>query len=91
MRRARRRSSGHCSAARAAGASPTSLRATGRGATPRKNEVIDVAAAVLERPDGAFLLAQRPPGKVCEGYWEFPGGKVEPGEGCDFKNGFSGH
>lgn len=42
--------------------------------------VIDVAAAVLERPDGTFLLAQRPPGKVYAGYWEFPGGKVEPGE-----------
>jgi 8-oxo-dGTP diphosphatase len=42
--------------------------------------VIEVAAAVLERADGAFLLAQRPPGKVYAGYWEFPGGKVEPGE-----------
>ena len=42
--------------------------------------VVDVAAAVIERPDGSFLLAQRPPGKVFAGYWEFPGGKVEPGE-----------
>jgi 8-oxo-dGTP diphosphatase len=42
--------------------------------------VIEVVAAVLERPDGRFLLAQRPPGKVYAGYWEFPGGKVEPGE-----------
>jgi 8-oxo-dGTP diphosphatase len=42
--------------------------------------VVDVAAAVIERPDGGFLLAQRPTGKVYEGYWEFPGGKVEPGE-----------
>jgi 8-oxo-dGTP diphosphatase len=42
--------------------------------------VIEVAAAVLERADGAFLLAQRPAGKVYEGYWEFPGGKIEPGE-----------
>ncbi|HYX65227.1 MAG TPA: Nudix family hydrolase [Burkholderiales bacterium] len=42
--------------------------------------MIEVAAAVLERADGAFLLAQRPPGKVYAGYWEFPGGKVEPGE-----------
>ncbi len=41
---------------------------------------MDVAAAVIEHPDGRFLLAQRPPGKVFEGYWEFPGGKVEPGE-----------
>jgi len=42
--------------------------------------VVDVAAAVIEHPDGSFLLAQRPSGKVYEGYWEFPGGKVEPGE-----------
>ena len=42
--------------------------------------MIEVAAAVIERPDGTFLLAQRPPGKVYAGYWEFPGGKLEPGE-----------
>jgi 8-oxo-dGTP diphosphatase len=42
--------------------------------------VVEVAAAVIQRPDGSFLLAQRPPGKVYSGYWEFPGGKVEPGE-----------
>ena len=41
---------------------------------------IAVVAAVIERGDGSFLLAQRPPGKVYEGYWEFPGGKVEAGE-----------
>jgi 8-oxo-dGTP diphosphatase len=41
---------------------------------------VDVAVAVLLRPDGTFLLAQRPRGKVYAGYWEFPGGKVEPGE-----------
>jgi 8-oxo-dGTP diphosphatase len=41
---------------------------------------IDVAAAILIRPDGAVLLAQRPPGKVYPGYWEFPGGKLEAGE-----------
>ena len=42
--------------------------------------MIEVVAAVLERADGSFLLAQRPPGKVYEGWWEFPGGKVEVGE-----------
>jgi 8-oxo-dGTP diphosphatase len=42
--------------------------------------VIEVAAAVIQRADGAFLLAQRPAGKVYAGYWEFPGGKIEPGE-----------
>ncbi len=40
----------------------------------------EVAAAVIERPDGTFLLAQRPAGKPYPGYWEFPGGKIEPGE-----------
>ena len=45
------------------------------------SEVIEVAAAVILRADGSeFLLAQRPAGKVYAGYWEFPGGKVEPGE-----------
>ncbi|HYR33804.1 MAG TPA: Nudix family hydrolase [Burkholderiales bacterium] len=42
--------------------------------------MIEVAAAVIQRPDGRFLLAQRPQGKVYAGFWEFPGGKVEPGE-----------
>ena len=42
--------------------------------------MIEVAAAVIQRPDGRFLLAQRPAGKVYAGYWEFPGGKVEAGE-----------
>jgi len=42
--------------------------------------MVDVAVAVLERPDGAFLLAQRPRGRVYAGWWEFPGGKIEAGE-----------
>jgi 8-oxo-dGTP diphosphatase len=41
---------------------------------------VDVAVGVLLRPDGRFLLANRPPGKPYPGYWEFPGGKLEPGE-----------
>ena len=41
--------------------------------------VTRVAAAVIER-GGEVLLAQRPPGKVYAGYWEFPGGKLERGE-----------
>lgn len=44
------------------------------------NPITEVAAAVLTQPDGRVLLAQRPPGKPYAGYWEFPGGKVEPGE-----------
>jgi 8-oxo-dGTP diphosphatase len=41
---------------------------------------VNVAVAVLIRSDGAVLLAQRPRDKVYSGYWEFPGGKIEPGE-----------
>lgn len=41
---------------------------------------VDVAAGVLIRPDGHFLLARRPAGKPYASYWEFPGGKVESGE-----------
>lgn len=42
--------------------------------------IVDVAAAVIQKPDGEFLLAERPAGKPYAGWWEFPGGKVEPGE-----------
>ena len=41
---------------------------------------VEVVAAVITRPDGSYLLAQRPSGKAYAGYWEFPGGKIEPGE-----------
>jgi 8-oxo-dGTP diphosphatase len=39
-----------------------------------------VVAAVLVNRVGEVLIAQRPPGKWQEGRWEFPGGKLEPGE-----------
>lgn len=42
--------------------------------------LVEVAVAVVTRADGAFLLASRPEGKPYAGYWEFPGGKVKPGE-----------
>jgi 8-oxo-dGTP diphosphatase len=45
--------------------------------------VVRVAAAVILRPDGTVLLAQRPPGKAYAGYWEFPGGKLEAGESVE--------
>ena len=44
-----------------------------------KNTLIRVVAAVIER-DGRFLLCQRPAHKRHGGLWEFPGGKLEPGE-----------
>lgn len=39
-----------------------------------------VVAAAIRRADGAILLQQRPAGKRHGGFWEFPGGKVDPGE-----------
>lgn len=39
-----------------------------------------VAAAALIDADGRVLICQRPEGKQLAGLWEFPGGKVEPGE-----------
>ncbi|WP_127901434.1 (deoxy)nucleoside triphosphate pyrophosphohydrolase [Solirhodobacter olei] len=43
-------------------------------------KVILVSAVALIDVDGRVLLAQRPEGKSLAGLWEFPGGKVEPGE-----------
>jgi 8-oxo-dGTP diphosphatase len=41
---------------------------------------INVAVGILMKPNGDVLLGQRPAGKPYEGYWEFPGGKVEADE-----------
>ena len=43
-------------------------------------KLVLVAACALIDVDGRVLLAQRPPGKMMAGLWEFPGGKVESGE-----------
>ena len=43
-------------------------------------QITEVAVAVFIKPDGSFLLSSRPEGKPYPGYWEFPGGKIEPGE-----------
>jgi 8-oxo-dGTP diphosphatase len=58
-------------------ATSTSTAAT--AADPARPIVL-VAAVALIDPDGRVLLAQRPEGKHLAGLWEFPGGKVHPGE-----------
>lgn len=42
--------------------------------------MIEVAAAIIEDGEGRMLIARRAPGKSQAGMWEFPGGKLEPGE-----------
>lgn len=48
-----------------------------------KSAVIPVACLVLVDAGGAVLITQRPYGKSLGGLWEFPGGKVEPGESAE--------
>ena len=43
-------------------------------------KIVLVAACALVDTDGRVLIAQRPEGKAMAGLWEFPGGKIEPGE-----------
>jgi len=45
-----------------------------------QSSLLFVVAAALVDADGRVLVQQRPPGKPMAGLWEFPGGKVEPGE-----------
>jgi mutator protein MutT len=49
------------------------------GHSPRYTLPTFIAIAVVEHK-GHFLIGQRPPGVALAGYWEFPGGKIEPGE-----------
>ena len=59
-------------------AEPARRRVDVESSEPRRP--VDVAVGVLIDPEQRFLLTSRPAGKVYAGYWEFPGGKVEPGE-----------
>jgi mutator protein MutT len=48
---------------------------------PPEPEVRPIRAGIgLVGRDGRYLVRQRPPGTAMAGYWEFPGGKCEPGE-----------
>ncbi|MBR2171482.1 MULTISPECIES: (deoxy)nucleoside triphosphate pyrophosphohydrolase [unclassified Sphingopyxis] len=46
---------------------------------PQETSLVVVAAALVDR-DGRLLVQQRPEGLSMAGLWEFPGGKLEPGE-----------
>ena len=61
------------------GPDPACLEAEARAIRPDLPMVL-VGAAALTDADGRVLLAQRPEGKTMAGLWEFPGGKVAPGE-----------
>jgi 8-oxo-dGTP diphosphatase len=50
------------------------------GAISNGNTLLLVAACALVDVDGRVLMCQRPHGKSLAGLWEFPGGKLEPGE-----------
>jgi 8-oxo-dGTP diphosphatase len=52
----------------------------GEGAASGDTPLVLVAAAALIDVDGRVLIARRPTGKAMAGLWEFPGGKVNPGE-----------
>jgi 8-oxo-dGTP diphosphatase len=43
------------------------------------SDVISIAVAVVEH-EGRVLIGKRPPGSALAGFWEFPGGKIRPGE-----------
>jgi 8-oxo-dGTP diphosphatase len=47
---------------------------------PKPRQIVLVVACALVDVDGRVLLSQRPEGKQLAGLWEFPGGKVDPGE-----------
>jgi 8-oxo-dGTP diphosphatase len=52
----------------------------GEGVNPAAKPLLLVAACALVDVDGRVLMCQRPEGKALAGLWEFPGGKLEPGE-----------
>jgi thiamine-phosphate diphosphorylase len=54
--------------------------APAQGAAPAPVTLTEVAVGVVQRADGAVLFGERVPGKPYPGWWELPGGKLEPGE-----------
>lgn len=56
------------------------IRANMNGFSPPEETAISVAAGVIVREDGCYLLARKKNGLSNGGRWEFPGGKIEPNE-----------
>jgi 8-oxo-dGTP diphosphatase len=48
-----------------------------------RSDVIEVAASIVRMPDGRVLMAQRTSGQISAGFWELPGGKIDPGESAE--------
>jgi 8-oxo-dGTP diphosphatase len=67
-------------AATAASPDPNLPPQAGEARAEAARPIVLVAAVALIDTDGRVLLAERPPGKHLAGLWEFPGGKVQPGE-----------
>lgn len=59
---------------------PSCFEAAPAALHPGPVRIVWAVAVALIDPDGRVLLAQRPQGKNMAGLWEFPGGKIEPGE-----------
>jgi 8-oxo-dGTP diphosphatase len=54
--------------------------ATGGAAPVGSRALVEVAAALIQDSDGRYLIARRREGSHLAGLWEFPGGKLDPGE-----------
>jgi 8-oxo-dGTP diphosphatase len=63
--------------------SPSTSRDAASADAASQPDLVDVAVGVVIRADGKVLIGQRPAGKPYAGWWEFPGGKREPGEDID--------
>ncbi|MCS6996237.1 MAG: (deoxy)nucleoside triphosphate pyrophosphohydrolase [Casimicrobiaceae bacterium] len=61
-------------------ASAHPLRATQRVLHPERRPLIEVAVAIVRDAQGRILMAERLPHQLSPGYWELPGGKIDPGE-----------
>lgn len=84
MNRAEQSGSASADAGRAAGAPDGASRVSseptqGQASAAAPGRLIEIAIAVVEH-SGRYLVGQRPTRKPLAGLWEFPGGKVEPGE-----------